>query len=140
MPKYDLSNASEEMAKHVIRGKVKVVIGWMGEGNEGDYQEDDPDDVPLLRFDAYDFAAHKKSSDCGGGDYCYKHNCRSAQDASYCTQLPATLSKDILKSVCRAIAKNIADESYWKRFLEEWSWIDAKEARKIHKNAKRRKP
>jgi len=134
MPKYDLSKASEEMARYTVRGKVCVKIGWIGEGNSGDYDESDPNDVPLLRFDAYDFAVHKKSCECGGGEACYDRSprCRSAQDASYCTQLPAMLPRNVLKSVCRAIAKSIAGEESWKRKLEEWSWIDEPEARRLY--------
>lgn len=34
-------------------GKVKVVIEWIGEGIDGDYDEEDPDDEPLCRFSVY---------------------------------------------------------------------------------------
>ena len=134
-PKFDLSEASEEMASFEIPGKARVEIGWIGEGNSGDYDEDDPKDTPLLRFDALDLAAHKTPQECEGGEACYERDprCRSAQDASYCTQLPATLPKDVLTSVCRAIAQDIADKPHWKRLLEEWSWVNEARARGIHK-------
>ena len=132
---HDLSKASEEMAKYVIRGKVRVEIGWIGEGNDGDYDEDDSRDVPLLRFDAYDLVKHKNTLKCTGRYDC----CRGGQDTSYCTQLPATLPMEVLKSVCRSIAEHIVDEPHWKRILEELSWMDEKDALRIHKQYQKEK-
>lgn len=118
-PNYD--HAGEEMTKWVIPNKVRVSIGWIGEGISGEFNEDDPGDAPLLRFDAYDLA-HPDENDW---------DCRSRQDASYCTCLPAWLPVSVLTAVCRAIAESIADESHWKRLLEEWSWADEDDAKAI---------
>jgi len=32
---------------------VRVELEWIGEGYEGDYDPEDPEDVPLLRFTVY---------------------------------------------------------------------------------------
>lgn len=118
-----MNNWSEEMAQFIIPGEVKVVIGWIGEGWQGDYDPDDPDDQPLLRFDAYDL---NRPPDI------YGPHSRSFQDTSYCTRLPATIPPEVLKSVCRVIAVSLADESHWKRPCEEWSWVNAEDAHRIH--------
>lgn len=127
---YAVQGAHEEMAQYTIPGKVRVEIGWIGEGNEGDYQAYDPADAPLLRFDAYDLVPHADTTDCTGFYDC----CRSAQDASYCTRLPATLPKPVLESVCRHIAETIADKENWKKLLEGLSWLDEADAQQAHKN------
>lgn len=127
MSKFDLSNATEDMAEFIIPGKVRVSIGWIGEGNSGDYNENDPDDVPLLRFDAYDLTAHEDTTKCTGF-----YDCCRGHDSSYCTQLPATLPKPVLESVCHEIAEAIADEENWKRRLEELSWLDRADAERAH--------
>lgn len=125
---YAAQDAHEEMAQYIIPGKVRVEIGWIGEGNEGDYRADNPDDEPLLRFDAYDLTKHEDTTNCTGVWDC----CRSGQDASYCTRLPATLPKPVLESVCRLIAEQIVDEENWKRLLEGLSWLDTNDATQAH--------
>lgn len=137
----DLSDAKATMARFDIPGKARVEIGWIGEGSDGDYREDDPEDAPLLRFDAYDLARHPDPRgvpdgspslpelECTGFGGC----CRGAQDASYCTQLWANLPKEVLASVCRHIAEAIADTTHWKRVLERLSWLTNDDAEKIHK-------
>lgn len=125
-------DACDTMASFTIPGKVRVEIGYMGEGLDGDFDDLDPDDYPHLRFDAHDLTQHKNTTECTGHCGC----CRSAQDASYCTQLPATLPASVLKSVCRAIAEDIVDMTHWKRCLERWSWVDEEKAKKINGNMK----
>jgi len=124
-------NACEDMASFAIPGKVRVELGWIGEGRDGDYREGDPSDYPHLRFDTYDLTKHPMTADdltmCTGWDCC-----RSGQDASYCTALSAALPKEVLESVCRHIAERIADASHWKRILEELSWLSDEDARGIH--------
>lgn len=126
---YAAQDASEEMAQYIIPGKVRVIIGWIGEGNEGDYRADDPSDEPLLRFDAYDLTTHADTTECTGS-----YDCCRGVDSSYCTRLPATLSKPVLESVCRHIAETIVDEENWKKILEGLSWLDENDAAQAHKN------
>lgn len=127
---YAAQDAHEEMAEYVIPGKVRVEIGWIGEGQSGDFNALDPSDEPLLRFDAFDLTKHADTGDCTGVYDC----CRSAQDASYCTQLPASLPEPVLESLCRHIAEAVVNEERWKRRLEELSWLDRAKAESIHKN------
>jgi hypothetical protein len=125
---YAAQDAHEVMAQYTIPGKVRVEIGWIGEGESGDFAADDPKDTPLLRFDTYDLTKHADPADCADRFDC----CRSGQDASYCTRLPATLPVPVLESICRSIAEAIVDEERWKRRLEELSWLEEKDAKRIH--------
>ena len=61
----------------LIRDSIKVELEWIGEGWDGDYQEDDPEDDPLLRFTFY----RKDAMAIAGWD--------QIDDTSYCTQLIA---------------------------------------------------
>ena len=67
-------------------------VDWvnLGEGCSGDYDPEDPNDVNLLRFDVYkqEQPEHWDDSDDGW---------RAVDDASYCTNMPAHTSEDILK-------------------------------------------
>lgn len=107
---------SETLATYTIPEKVRVDIVYLGEGRDGDYDPDDPEDVGLVRFDAHDLT--------GQG--------RSDQDASYCTSIPLETPGPVLNSVCEFIAKKIVDEPHWKRILEELSWTNRKEAEEMH--------
>lgn len=123
------ANAHEQMAQYTIPGKVRVEIGWIGEGKNGDFNAANPGDEPLLRFDAYDLTKHADTLNCTG----YFDCCRGAQDASYCTRLSVATPVPILESVCRHIAEAIKDEARWKKLLEELSWLNDDEAERIHK-------
>ena len=94
----------------VSRGPVRV--GWcnLGEGYFGDYDEDDPEDVNLLRFDV----------DLNG---------EPVDDASYCTQVPADTPDLTLIKLLHIIMNEIHDPLMSgdgiKRLCESLSWIDA---------------
>jgi len=88
-------------------GSLRVVWEWIGEGHESDYNEDDPDDEPLLRFSC------DKIED---GEWVGMDN------ASYCTQLNIKTPKKYLKQGAKEIIDAIEHESY-KRRLEELSWL-----------------
>lgn len=62
----------------LIRGNVRVTLDDIGEGWNGDYNEDDPDDESLFRFTTYT----RESADS---------EWEEVNDASYCTQLPTDL-------------------------------------------------
>ncbi len=98
----------------LISGNVKVEIEWIGEGIEGDYYENDPEDIPLLRFSVY-----KREGD----DYW-----EAVDDASYCTNLPATVRPDIARKAVRYIMGWVEEplkENYSiKKICEKLSWID----------------
>lgn len=96
----------------VKKGALKVVWEWIGEGNECDYNPDDPDDVPLLRFSCY----RKTGKGNKWSDW------EQMDDASYCTRMPINSPKKYLKRGAEIILDAIEHESYKKR-LEELSWF-----------------
>lgn len=95
-------------------GNVRVEIEWIGEGIQGDYDEDDSEDIPLLRFSVY-----KREE----GDYW-----EEVDDASYCTQLPATIHPNIARRAARYIMDWVEaplKEGYSiKKICERLSWLD----------------
>lgn len=69
-------------------------VDWYNadEGICGDYDPDDPEDVNLLRFDVY-----IKGNEDGSKEWL------EVTDASYCTNMPATASEDVLEKALRYI-------------------------------------
>lgn len=96
----------------LVKGNVRVSWEELGEGLDGDYDPNDPDDVELLRFDVSVFK---------DGYW------EAVDDASYCTLMPIS-APDILKSSGLRI---IMDEVYEplmagysiKKVCERLSWI-----------------
>ena len=85
-----------------------------GEGICGDYNPEDPDDIPLLRFDIY-----KKE----GEDWV------EVDDASYCTRMPVTENLEILTRSLYIIFKEYNNvlkddpDASVKKLGESLSWI-----------------
>jgi hypothetical protein len=80
-------------------GLVLVELEYIGEGDCGDYDETDPDDVPLVRFSLYrmyvDGIDNDKFADvCDTCDY---DHCEwgAVRDGSYCT-IPAPKGREFL--------------------------------------------
>lgn len=71
-------------------------VDWYnaGEGISGDYNPDDPKDVNLLRFDVY----VKGNADSN-------KEWLEVTDGSYCTNMPATASEDVLEKALQYIFK-----------------------------------
>jgi len=97
----------------LIRNSVKVEFENIGEGRCGDYDPDDPDDVNLLRFSVYYL--------------CDEIAWVPVDDASYCTQLPANTSREILEQATRRIMDEVEDAvrsgDSVKKMCEELSWM-----------------
>lgn len=93
--------------------QVKVELEWIGEGLDGDYNEENPDDIPLLRFSVY-----KKIND----------QWEAIDDASYCTQLPATIGMGTATVAAAHILRQVEDivleGGSIKKICEKLSWID----------------
>jgi hypothetical protein len=93
--------------------QVKTEIEWIGEGLDGDYNPGDPNDVPLLRFSVY-----KKIN----GQW------EAMDDASYCTQLPATITtKKALEAagqILSLVEDTVLKGGSIKKICEKLSWID----------------
>ena len=93
---------------------VRVELEDIGEGRSGDYDAEDPDDVPLMRFTVL-----KLEKD---GSW------EPVDDASYCTQIPAYTSPADMERLAQLILVSVEDavlagKSVKKR-CEELSWIN----------------
>jgi hypothetical protein len=98
----------------VIKDNIRLVWEDIGEGWSGDYNDEDPDDTPLLRF-SIDWRENA-NSDWEGLD-----------DASYCTGLPIDTDADTLceyaESIIASLSSTKEKPTGYKRTLERWSWL-----------------
>lgn len=106
----EVPGAPREPVRHQGR-EFAVEVSWIGEGQDGDYNPEDPDDVPLLRFDA---------------DRLVDGIWEEVPDGSYCTQVPAWCSSEQAMALARMIAHRLDVEggAHPKRLLEQLSWTD----------------
>lgn len=72
-------NYEESITK--AKDGVMVEIINIGEGVQGDYNENDPEDINLLRFDIYTNESHTSNANESGWE----------SVDSWCTMLPATM-------------------------------------------------
>lgn len=92
------------------------------EGICGDYNPENPQDINFLRFDVYVMRASEVEDDIDDG-------WRAVEDASYCTNIPAGASQDILEKSLKYIFSEYRDviEQYpyvsLKKLGERLSWI-----------------
>ena len=100
----------------LIQGLFKVEWEYIGEGVSGDYDEEDEDDEPLLRFSCYEKVGE---------------NWEPIDDASYCTQMTVTTPRSTLGMVLQAIMRELKDAmergSGLKRAMEHMSWLSMKD-------------
>lgn len=94
---------------------------WIDEGFNGEYDEDDPDDAPLLRFTVYEWKAWDVPENDITGEW------EQAEDASYCTENPIDTDAVYLDDMAREILDEyrrcvLADASP-KKVMERCSWI-----------------
>ena len=105
---------------------LSVSLNWdCGEGRGGDYDEDDEDDVPLLRFDVSKRISKVKA---GRG-----YQAEDLQDSSFCTLLMATDDRKLLTQAVKWIladAERLCSvntkggfEYHWKRQMELNSYL-----------------
>ena len=115
MAKYDL-----EAEITMSRKGVMVVLEYIGEGYGGDYDEEDPQDEPLLRFSVL---KENKSGEL-----------EDLHDCSYCTSLSARLSdlkkKQAAKIIMDRVYPLVAEGRSAKRECEKLSWLHDKDLRK----------
>jgi len=104
---------------NVIRGNRKVEWVDLGEGWNGDYDPSDPEDTPLLRFDVLQLADVFDNPNADPVDETWEQ----MDDASYCTQMPADSSDDILRRAAELIMNATYGKSNIKKICEELSWI-----------------
>lgn len=92
---------------------LKVTMEWIGEGNSGDYDLDDPDDIPLIRFS------------CDRMDI--PDEWTGIEDASYCTLLPYDSPRNTIRKAAGCIMDELRDAIEGggspKKPLEHLSWL-----------------
>ena len=105
----------------LTRGKISVELEYIGEGWGGDFNDNDPEDTPLLRFTVYRLVNGEQGQ---------------IDDASYCTQLPEDLPDKKKKKALEIIMDRLSDldgfdegfvDHSIKKVCEELSWISPKE-------------
>jgi hypothetical protein len=119
-------NPDSETVVSVSDDVIRIDLVNIGEGLSGDYNPDDPDDVNLLRFDAY-----VNNPDT---DEDYSGGWLEIEDASYCTRLPADSDMEALEKAAKLIHSRYRDvigsyDDYLngpsvKKLGEELSWIE----------------
>ena len=101
------------MEPSIQRGPVRVSMIDLGEGYNGDYDPDDPDDAPLWRFDVY-------VKDGGSWE--------PLDDCSYCTRLPTTAPKAqveaVLRTILEAVYEPVSRGDGAKHLCSRLSWLD----------------
>jgi len=92
---------------------VTVELDDIGEGLSGDYDPEDKDDVPLLRFTV------SKLTTFGN---------EPVDDASYCTQVPTNITiveaTKILGAIMNEVFEPVTQGHSIKKMCERLSWID----------------
>lgn len=91
-----------------------VELEYIGEGRSGDFDETDPDDIPLLRFTVLD-----QVEDTG--------EWLPVDDASYCTNLPATISLAKAEKAALILLGRVEGVPHLKKLCEKLSWISEKD-------------
>jgi len=110
-----IENEIDDPCIELINNNETVKVSWcnLGEGWNGDYNEDDPDDENLLRFDV---------------DIKQDGEWFAVDDASYCTQIPVTTDHETLKKLLEYIMAEIEEplqsEHSIKKICEKLSWIE----------------
>jgi hypothetical protein len=96
----------------LIRNNIKIEWVDLGEGWNGDWDPDDPDDTSLLRFDVSELKNNEWIE---------------IPDASYCTQFPTNTPDHLKKRALHVIMNKIYDHATTgqsiKRQCQFMSWI-----------------
>lgn len=104
----------------VERDGVRVAFEWIGEGWSGDYNPDDPEDEPLLRFTVY-----RRDGD----------ELVDVDSGSYCTAVSALTNRDVVIRLALAILDRVEDHARAgqsiRRITEELSWLDETDAQRV---------
>ena len=109
----DIISFSDFIVEH---NGYRVTWEWIGEGNDGDYNPDDPEDQPLLRFSCDKYTDRDEDGNL-------IDSWEGMENASYCTQLPITTPKQYLARGAAIILEAIDTDKSYKRELERLSWF-----------------
>jgi len=105
----EIDDIPETLATIQSEPLIRVDIEWIGEGFDGDYDPDWPDDYPHARFTVF----------MGDGQ---------VENASFCTRLDARSDQTILDKAAKLVLREFED-SYpnHKRMMEHLSWMAAED-------------
>jgi|LauGreDrversion4_2_1035121.scaffolds.fasta_scaffold31314_2 hypothetical protein len=111
----DSFSVGDDNLPSLTRGNVRIEWSNLHEGLDGDYDQENPDDVNVLRFDVFKF-------DSRDSDW------HPIDDGSYCTRVPATTGHDVLTQILTSFMDYIYDDvsahGKAKRKCEQLSWTD----------------
>lgn len=96
----------------LTRDTVSIAWAELGEGMSGDYNEEDPNDVELLRFDIYRLV---------DGEW------EAVDNGSYCTLMPVDTPADIQYKALEFLMDRLHDavvNDTHKKIAEAMSWIE----------------
>jgi len=115
----------------LIRDRVKVEWVELGEGVCGDYDEENPEDVELLRFDVSFLLNPDDDPTQYSNSYVEEEPgvvWIDPGDASYCTQVPVSSTpeqrKALLEIIMDEVYEPLMDGHSVKKICERLSWID----------------
>lgn len=112
----------------LIKNDVRIELEDIGEGECGEYDENDPNDTPYLRFYTQVRGGLAKQYTAGILSYSVDETAwRDLPRGSYCTRIPATASEEVQKAFLEELMSRSYDaitriEGY-KRILEEATWL-----------------
>ena len=103
-----MTNHTETSDSYTVDGSaVRVSFVELGEGLSGEYNEADPGDVELLRFDVATIV---------DGEW------ETVDDGSYCTNVPAAATAEQRQSILAFVHSQLG-EAPRKRVMEALSWV-----------------
>lgn len=108
--------------------KVLVLLENIGEGEDGDYDPDDPDDQPLLRFTAYVRMTGNEDEDDGLEFSFYREGIAYGfrDGGTYCTCINANAADGVLVDLAQEIANVLSvglSAGVWKSVASSLSWL-----------------
>lgn len=118
-----------------VSGNVKVVLEYHGEGDNGDYDPNDPEDAPLIRFSVYRHYEQGEAMDgfflddpTPIGEYgADETGWRPVSGGSYCTEIDARSPDAVLDKAAHhildTIKDDIANQVRCKRKMEQLSHL-----------------
>jgi hypothetical protein len=95
----------------------RLEMEWIGEGIQGEYDNSDPKDVPLLRFQLLKWNEGYHEFEC-------------IEDTSYCTQIPAWSDAKDLQTICNMLLGRFMTAAWKGESLKQegaylsWTGID----------------
>jgi hypothetical protein len=102
----------------LIKGNIKIEWIDLGEGWDGEWDPNDPEDQALLRFNA-----SRRIASADGAELW-----DDIPGASYCTRVPADTPEDVqtrlLEFLMEKIYEPILQGQYIKKLCRELSWIE----------------